>query len=127
MLAGIERYNPPGLAFDGMSQASAFGGLVLVSGQVSLRDGKLFGAGDPVAQAGQCFANLLAALREAGAGPQDVGLLRCYLTDASAYPAYAAEKSRIFGAHAPCGTAVIVSALLLPELLMEVEAIAYSR
>lgn len=126
-MAQIERHNPPGMAFPGMSQASAFGGLVLVSGQVSLKDGKAFGAGDPAAQAQQCFANLLAALAEAGAKPADVGLLRCYLTDPDAYPAYAAEKARIFGDHAPCGTAVIVSALLLPGLLMEVEAIAFRR
>ena len=126
-MGDIKRHNPPGMDFSGMSQASAFGGLVLVSGQVSLKDGKVFGAGDPEAQAKQCFANLLAALAEAGAQPEDVGLLRCYLTDQTAYAAYAAEKARIFGEIAPCGTAVIVSALLLPELLMEVEAIAFRR
>jgi 2-iminobutanoate/2-iminopropanoate deaminase len=123
----IERLNPPGLAFEGMSQAVAFGGLVIVSGQVALKDGRPVGAGDPAAQAKLCFENLRAALAEAGAGLADVVMLRCYLTEETSYPAYAAVKNRLFRDHPPCGTAVVVKALLLPEVLMEVEAFAVRR
>lgn len=123
----IGRFNPPGFAFEGMSQAVAFGGLVLVSGQVALKEGRPVGAGDPAAQAEQCFENLRAALGEAGAGFDDVVMLRCYLTDERHYPAYAAVKNRLFRERPPCGTAVIVKGLLLPELLMEVEAMAVRR
>jgi enamine deaminase RidA (YjgF/YER057c/UK114 family) len=120
----MERFNPPGLVFEGMSQAVLHDGLIHVSGQVALRDGAPVGAGDPEAQARQCFANLEAVLREAGAGLSGVILLRCYLTDAEFYSAYAKVKNELFRAHPPAGTAVIVKALLLPALLMEVEAIA---
>ena len=120
----MERYNPPGLQFEGMSQAVVHDGLVHVSGQVALRDGKPAGGGDAEAQARLCFANLEAVLNEAGSALSDVILLRCYLTDAELYPAYAKVKNELFSAHPPCGTAVIVKALLLPELLLEVEAVA---
>ncbi|MBO6718428.1 MAG: RidA family protein [Rhizobiaceae bacterium] len=120
----MERYNPPGLKFEGMSQAVIHNGLVYVSGQVALRNGAPVGTGDPEAQARQCFTNLDAVLSEAGAGLSDLILLRCYLTDAAFYPAYAQVKSELVGRHPPCGTAVIVKALLLPELLLEVEAVA---
>ena len=120
----MKRFNPPGLIFEGMSQAVMHDGLIHVSGQVALRDGKPVGKGDAEAQARQCFANLDAVLREAGAGLPDVILLRCYLTDAASYPAYAKVKNALFGAHPPGGTAVIVKALLMPELLLEIEAVA---
>lgn len=123
----VERFNPPGLAFEGMSQAVAAGSLVVVSGQVALREGKVVGVGDAAAQAEQCFANLAAALQQTGAAMADVLLLRCYLTDADSYPAYAAVKNRLFRDRPPCGTAVIVKALLLPDLLIEVEALAVRR
>ncbi len=123
-MVAMDRFNPPGLAFEGMSQAVRHGGLIHVSGQVALRDGKPTGESDAEAQARQCFVNLEAALAEAGATLADVVLLRCYLIDAEHYQAYAKVKNALFAAHPPCGTAVIVKALLLPEFVMEVEAVA---
>jgi 2-iminobutanoate/2-iminopropanoate deaminase len=119
-----QELNPVGMAFPGMSQGVRVGDTIHVSGQVSLREGKLTGIGDAEAQARQCFANIEATLALAGAGLSDVVALRCYLVDAAHYQAYAAVKNAIFAENPPCGTAVIVKALLLPELLMEVEAVA---
>ena len=122
----IERCNPPGMAFPGMSQAIRCGDWVTVSGQVALRDGQVVGPGDAAEQARQCFSNIAAALAAAGAMMEHVTNLRCYLTAKSAYAGYAAVKNALFADHPPCSTAVIVSELLLPDLLMEVEATAYS-
>ncbi len=122
----IERSNPPGMAFPGMSQAIRCGDWVTVSGQVALRDGQVAGVGDAAEQARQCFANIEASLASAGAALGEVTNLRCYLTAKSAYAGYAAVKNALFADTPPCSTAVIVTELLLPDLLMEVEATAYS-
>lgn len=125
-MAQRQELNPAGMAFPGMSQGVRFGDTIHISGQVSLHEGKLVGIGDADAQARQCFANIEAILGLAGARMADVVALRCYLVDAAHYPAYAAVRNALFAEHPPCGTAVIVKALLLPELLMEVEAVAQS-
>ena len=121
----IERVDPEGMRFSGMSQATIADGWIHVSGQVALAGGALVGADDPVAQAEQCFANMLAVLASAGAGPEHVVKLVCYLTERSAYGGFAAVRNRIFAAHPPASSVVIVKDLLVPGLLMEVEAIAW--
>ncbi len=126
-MSDIGRFDPPGMRFPGMSQAVRAGGWITVSGQVALKDGKVVGIGDPAAQARQCFANIEAALAAAGAALSDVVTLRCYLTDPSAYAGYAEVKNVLFANHPPASTTVIISALLLPELLMEVEAAAWIK
>lgn len=100
-------------------------GLVVTAGQVALdAHGDVVGEGDPAAQAAKAIENLDAVLREAGSGPERVLHLRCYLTDASAYPHYAEARRSWLGAHAPAGTALVVAELLDPRLLIEVEAVA---
>ncbi len=126
MRNGAKRFDPPGMRFAGMSQAVRCGEWITVSGQVALKDGKVIGTGDAEAQARQCFDNIAAALAEAGAGLEDVVSLRCYLTDKSAYAGYAAVKNVLFAEHPPASTSLIVTALLLPDLLMEVEAVAWT-
>ncbi|MDI6028913.1 RidA family protein [Corticibacterium sp. UT-5YL-CI-8] len=119
--------DPPGMRFAGMSQGLACGDLIHVSGQVALKNGRITGIGDPEVQARQCFANIAAVLALADASVDDVVALRCYLVHRDHYPAYAAVKNEIFTTYPPCGTAVIVQGLLLPDLLLEVEAVAQRR
>ena len=116
----------PGVRYPGMCQATRAGDWVTVSGQLAFKDGKLVGAGDAHAQALQCFSNLSTALALAGATLADVIKLTCYLTDISAYAGYAAIKSTLFMSNPPTGTAVIVAGLLVPDALIEVEALAYT-
>jgi 2-iminobutanoate/2-iminopropanoate deaminase len=120
-----ERFDPPGMRFAGMSQAVRCGDWITVSGQVALKDGEVVGIGDARAQAQQCFANIAAVLAEAGASLEDVVSLRCYLVDKSAYETYADIKGMLFKDKSPASTTVIISALLIPALLMEVEAVAW--
>jgi enamine deaminase RidA (YjgF/YER057c/UK114 family) len=121
----IERSNPPGTAYTGMSQAIKAGGWIHVSGQVALRDGAVVGVGNGEQQAEQCFANIAMALESAGAKLQDIVKLTCYLTDKSAYAGYAAVRNRLLAEQAPASTVVIIKDLLMPDLLMEVEAVAW--
>jgi enamine deaminase RidA (YjgF/YER057c/UK114 family) len=122
----IERTNPPGMKFSGMSQAVRAGDWVTVSGQVALKAGKVVGVGDATAQARQCFTNIAASLEAAGSTLANVVSLRCFLTRKSAYDGYAEVKNALFADNPPASTTVIVTELLLPDLLMEIEAVAWS-
>lgn len=110
---------------NGFSPAARIGGSVFVSGQVSTdANGELVGAGDAGAQSEQCFKNVEAALTAAGAGWDDVAKITCFLVNAADYPAYAAARQRLFPQHGPASSTVIVSALVRPEYLVEIEAYA---
>ena len=122
----VRRCNPPGMPFPGMSQAVRCGDRIMVSGQVALRDGQVMGVADAPEQARQCFANTDAALASAGTGLGHGVSLRCYLTGKAAYGGYAAVKNALFSNNPPASTAVIISELILPDLLMEIEATAYA-
>ena len=119
------RVDPPGMKFAGMSQAVKCGDFILVSGQVALAQGKVVGIGDAADQARQCFANIQTVLEAADAALADVVSLRCYLTSKGAYEGYAEVKNALFAERPPASTTVIVKELLLPDLLMEVEATAW--
>ncbi|BBD36669.1 MULTISPECIES: RidA family protein [Aminobacter] len=124
-MSNVERLNPPGMAFPGMSQAVGCGDFVLVSGQVALKDKQIVAVGDPAGQTEQVFRNIEAVLAEAGLTLAHVVSLRCYLTSAEAYQAYAVVKNRIFADNPPAASAMVVTALVLPEIMVEVEAVAW--
>ena len=110
---------------NGFSPAARIGGSVFVSGQVSTdANGELVGVGDAGAQSEQCFKNVEAALTAAGAGWDDVAKITCFLVNAADYPAYAAARQRLFPQNGPASSTVIVSALVRPEYLVEIEAYA---
>jgi enamine deaminase RidA (YjgF/YER057c/UK114 family) len=124
-MSNVERLNPPGMAFPGMSQGVGCGDFVLVSGQVALKDKQIIAAGDPAGQTEQVFRNIEAVLAEAGLTLAHVVSLRCYLTSTDAYQAYAAVKNRLFADNPPAASAMVVTALVLPEIMVEVEAVAW--
>jgi len=80
------------------------------------------------AQTKQVFENILAILKEAGAGPQHVIRLTWYLTDMEAYLATQRELGEIyrkaFGRHYPAMAAVQVVRLVEPAAKVEIEATA---
>ncbi|MFG2333052.1 RidA family protein [Streptomyces sp. NPDC048604] len=102
------------------------GRFLAISGQCSLdASGAVVGAGDPAAQARQVFANLRLCLAAAGAGFGDVVKLTYFVTDVAHLPAVRAARDEAFGAAPlPASSAVQVSALVRPELLIEIEAFA---
>jgi 2-iminobutanoate/2-iminopropanoate deaminase len=115
----------PWAASAGIAQGVRSGDRIYVSGQVAFdRDGKLVGEGDMTAQTRQVFANIAAVLAEAGAGLNDVVKITAFITDMSQYRDYAAARAEAFPTVLPASATVTTPALVLPELLVEVEAIA---
>jgi len=57
----------------------------------------------------------VAALAEAGAGPEHVVRTRMYLTSAADADAVGTEHGRVFGAVRPASTMVVVAGLLDPH------------
>ncbi|MEU0026326.1 RidA family protein [Streptomyces sp. NPDC006335] len=105
------------------------GRFVAVSGQVPLdEDGRLIGDGDPAAQARQVFENLRRCLAAAGATFDEVVKLTYFVTDMAHMPAIrAARAEHIPDDRLPAASAVQVAALVRPEFLMEIEALAVLR
>jgi enamine deaminase RidA (YjgF/YER057c/UK114 family) len=123
----IGRFNFPERRLPGFSEVVVAGPWIIVAGQIAMKDGALVGAGDPEAQARQCFENISSALGLAGAALSDVVKLTCFMVDARAYPAYGAVKAELFVDGGPVGTAVVVAGLLVPDAVFEVEALAFRR
>ncbi|WP_314174368.1 RidA family protein [Streptomyces winkii] len=105
------------------------GRFVAVSGQIALdENGDLVGPGDPAAQARQVFVNLRRCLAAAGAGFDDVVKFTFFTTDVAVLPAVReARDACIDVERPPASTAVQVSSLVRPDLLLEVEAFAVVR
>jgi 2-iminobutanoate/2-iminopropanoate deaminase len=100
-------------------------GLVFIAGQVALApDGSLVGAGDVDAQLRQVFANLRAAVGGVGGTLDNIASLTVYLKDIAHHPNYLRVVADEFADRRPAETLLQVAALGLPDLLVEVQAIA---
>lgn len=98
-----------------------------VSGQVALNAaGEVVGNGDVGAQAEQVYTNLSAALAAAGASLKDVFKLVTYVVNLTPEKAAAvrAVRMKYLGGPYPASTMVGVTALVTPDLLVEIEVIA---
>lgn len=102
------------------------GKTVYISGQIAFdSEGKVVGVGDLTAQAHQVFANLRAALEAVGADFTQVVKLNYYLLDMSQLPTVREIRNQYINtAQPPASTAVEVSRLAQPDLLIEIEAVA---
>jgi 2-iminobutanoate/2-iminopropanoate deaminase len=99
--------------------------IVFASGQAPISaDGQLVGENDFAAQVRQVFENLRTVLEEAGTGVEAVVKLTAYLTDMTRLREYTQIKGAFFLGEQPASTALEVSALARPEMMVEVEAIA---
>jgi len=105
----------------GFSRAIRVGNRVLVSGTAPIwPDGSC--DPDPEAQARRCLEIILAALREAGAGPEHVVRTRTYLTRAEDWEAVGRAHGAVFRETRPASTMVVVAGLLDPRWKVEMEA-----
>jgi enamine deaminase RidA (YjgF/YER057c/UK114 family) len=126
-----ETINPPGLAEPrGYAHVTIVpaGKHVYISGQVALdKAGNVVGKGDLAAQAEQVYKNLGDALAAAGASFADVFKLVTYVVDITPdkVAAERASRAKAFGTGPfPSSTMVGVTGLVIPDLLLEVEAVA---
>jgi enamine deaminase RidA (YjgF/YER057c/UK114 family) len=101
------------------------GNMLWVAGQTAVgEDGKVVGPGDPRAQAECIYRRIGMILKEAGASPQDVTMIRTYTTDMRYQPMVREVRAAFFNGHKPASTSVQVVALAQPEYLLEVEVFA---
>ena len=75
-------------------------------------------------QSMQNFQNIEEALASAGATMSDVVKITTYLTDMANYQAFGKARSETFPEGVPSSTTVCSPALIMPDLLVEVEAVA---
>jgi enamine deaminase RidA (YjgF/YER057c/UK114 family) len=107
----------------GYSRAVRVGNQVFVSGTVAWGDGAtIVGEGDMYAQAAQAIRNIEKALEQAGASLKDVVRTRTFITDISRFDDVARAHGEAFGEIRPAASALEVSALVEPEMLVEIEA-----
>jgi enamine deaminase RidA (YjgF/YER057c/UK114 family) len=103
------------------------GGLVWTSGQVAVDpDGNVVTPGSWEDQTRTAFANVGRALQAGGADWPDVVKFTFFVVDVSELATVQAIREEFIDvARAPTSTLVQVSALVRPELLIEIEAVAH--
>jgi enamine deaminase RidA (YjgF/YER057c/UK114 family) len=129
MAGRAEFRSPPTLARPfGFSHvvSVAAGRTVWVSGQLPLAaDGTAAPPGDMAVQARQCFENVGRALEAAGAGWGDVVKLTYFVTDVSRVPEIRAVRDTFVDTERPPASSLVqVARLVLPDAMIEVEAVA---
>ena len=108
-----------------ISQGMRVGELLFVSGQAAIDErGQLVGVGDFEAQAEQAFRNLERVLEAGGSSLRDVAKVTIFLTDMSNFAKIVELRGKWFSEPYPADSIIQVSALALPELEIEIEAVA---
>ena len=105
------------------------GEIVVVAGQVGMEQGGQVAGGDVVAQTKQALHNVRVVVEAAGCTMRDVVRLQTFLTHAGDIDGFMKARAEVFPRYFPDGayppnTLLVVSRLVKPELLVEIEAMA---
>ena len=122
-------FNAPGVVKPfGIFSSAAWqppGRVLHLSGQVAqAEDGGVVGAGDIVAQARQVLENLRGVLASVGGTMEDIQKVTIFVTDMARLMDIHAVRAEFFPPPYPASTLVQVAALVRPEFLIEIEAVA---
>ncbi|MDF1701642.1 MAG: RidA family protein [Planctomycetota bacterium] len=114
--------NTPWEATVGYCRALRAGNHIYVTGTAPVNDdGSTHAPGDPYAQTKRCLEIVQRALADLGAGVENVVRTRMYVTDIDSFEDFGRAHREVFEYHPPCTTMVEVSALVEPDMLIEVE------
>jgi enamine deaminase RidA (YjgF/YER057c/UK114 family) len=106
----------------GFSRAVVAGRHVHVSGTAPIPPVGQEVAEGAYEQARRCLEIVVAALREAGLGPEHVVRTRTYLVDAGDWQDVGRAHGEVFGDVRPASTMVVVTGFLDPAWRVEIEA-----
>lgn len=108
-----------------IAQGYRVGNLIYLSGIAAItKHGEVVGEGDFEAQGHQVFANMQDVLAAAGSDLSKVIKVTIFVTDISQFETVVALRERYFAPPYPADTIVEVKALALPQLMIEIEAVA---
>ncbi len=109
-----------------LAQAYRVDNMIYVSGQAAISmEGEVVGIGDFDAQAAQTFENLQAVLRAGGSDLSKIIKVTIYLKDMGNFDKMVALREKYFTPPYPADTIVEITGLALPELEIEIEAMAF--
>jgi enamine deaminase RidA (YjgF/YER057c/UK114 family) len=111
----------------GYSRAVSFGPFLEVSGTTASENGKVLFPGDLFQQTMYILEKIEGVLEKAGFILEDIIRTRVYVTDISRWQEFAEAHSAFFDAIRPTTTLVEVSALIDPEMLIEIEVSAWKE
>ena len=125
MAAEAIKLDPDPLAPYRISPGFKVNGMLYLSGHAAINEsGELVGVGDFDAQAQATFESLQRTLQAGGSDLSHVIKVTIYLTDMTHFEKIVALREQWFTSPYPADTIVEVSSLALPELMIEIEAIA---
>lgn len=107
----------------GYCRAVRIGNTIEVSGTAPVRDGKTVGD-NAYEQTKVCLEIIKEAIEKAGGRMEDVIRTRMYVTDITQWVAIGKAHGEVFTHIKPATTMVEVSALIEPDMLIEIEATA---
>jgi 2-iminobutanoate/2-iminopropanoate deaminase len=129
MVAGMIRAgaNPfPWAASYGYSQSVvASGEFVFTAGQGGFgEDGEVVDAGSFETQLRQAFANVAAVLEAEGASLDGIVKMTVYVVRPDDYPTFTRVRGELLRPPYPASTAIVAGGLLVPGMLVELDAVA---
>jgi enamine deaminase RidA (YjgF/YER057c/UK114 family) len=111
----------------GYSRAVIWGDEIHIAGTTGYDYARMAMPDDAAEQTRNIYSTFAAVLKEAGGALADIVRLRTFVTDAAYCEEVLRVQGDVFGAIRPAATIVVVSALLNPEMKVEIEADARLR